>query len=376
MDVNRFSRRQQRLPAGSLTPKGIRFTMALMAKMLRRYQCAPISYQIILGNSLIIFVGAIGGTLITRHLTGLATDLWLILAFTSIGATASILINSKIIQVALRPLHDLSHQIVRHQAGSAQIAGERLSDPDICRLASGLNALVAELDERNRRLRHLSERAIHAHEEERKNIARSLHDDTGQALTTLIISLERLERQLPAEMTEMRSRVGAMSQLASRALNELRATISGLRPSILDDLGLAPAIRWYARQTLDSAGIKFEMHANGEIAALPPEVNITLFRIAQESINNIARHSAAEKAEIRLTQDNQEICLLIQDDGVGFDASANGKSTEGEERWGLAGIQERADLIGAALQVRSQPGQGVSLEVIAPISHTRSVHDG
>ncbi len=342
--------------------------MTLLANLRRRIQCAPISHQIILGNSLIILAGAIGGTLITRHLAGLAADWWLIFAFTTVGATASILINGKIIQAALQPLHDLSQEILRHQPASVAPADDaRLSDPDICQLAAGLNALVAELDERNRRLRQLSERAINAHEAERKDIARSLHDDTGQALTTIIISLERLEKQIPPDLPELKSKIAAVSRLASQTLNELRTVISGLRPSILDDLGLAPAIRWYALQTLEEVGIHFEIHASNDLAGLPSDVNTTLFRIAQEGINNIARHSRARKATITLTQEGDRILMLIQDDGVGFDPGQNGANSDTRQHWGLAGIRERADLIGGMVQVRSHPGEGVALEILAPL---------
>jgi two-component system sensor histidine kinase UhpB len=216
-------------------------------------------------------------------------------------------------------------------------------------------------------LRAVSQRVIHAQEEERRNIARSLHDDTGQALTMLIINLERIEKQLPPNEEEIKDRLASTRQLAAEALEELRKTIRGLRPAILDDLGLAPAIRWYARSVLGETGMQVEIEAPEELIPMPAEVNTTLFRIAQEAVNNIQRHSQAKTARISLKNSGGEVCLRIEDDGSGFVAP----QTQGEairlRHWGLVNIQEWAELVGGSCMVSSEPGKGTLVEVTVPL---------
>lgn len=334
--------------------------------------------QIIIGNSIIILFGAIGGTLLTRHLTDVAADLWLIVLFATIGTTLTILINGWVIRTALRPLHDLSSMVNRIQIEKTGIESRHFteSDPDIRALANALNALVVQLEERNRQLQALSARAINAQEEERKRIARSLHDDTGQALSMLIIDLERLENKLPENNDELFEYLSSIRQLASNTLGNLRKTIYGLRPTMLDDLGLVPAIRWYARSNLEEAGIRVEVVAPEESLSLSSEMKTTLFRIAQEAINNIVKHSNAKSAHITLVKNMDTISLQVEDDGHGFDVTKSSEQAIALHHWGLIGIRERADLVGGKVIVDSKSGLGTQLEVIMPLQLTNEVQDG
>ena len=357
------------------------------------YLCLPIFYRITLGNSLIIILGAIGGTLLTRHLAGRAADLWLIILFASIGITLIVLINGWIIRTALRPLHELRAAVDQLQAGQVSIDAHLLqgTDPDIQQLALSLDAMVKQLEERNLKLRALSKRAINAQEEERKRIARSLHDDTSQALSMLIINLERLENRLPdryaplrdlwprAEqegVVDLQAELSSARQLAMNTLKELRKVIYGLRPTMLDDLGLLPAIRWYARSHLEGAGVRVEFQTPDEILPLSSELKTTLFRIAQEAINNIARHAQAQSAVIRLSQNGQKIYLQVEDDGQGFDVAQTSGQALRLQRLGLLGIQERAELVGGEVTVASRPGQGTRLQISVPLSGRGGDQDG
>ena len=180
------------------------------------------------------------------------------------------------------------------------------------------NSLITQLEASNQQLRILSEQAINAQEEERKRIARSLHDDTGQSLSTLLINLERLEKHIPADNNELVTRLSSIRQMAANSLDGLRSIIYDLRPAILDDLGLLPAIRWYARTNLEEAGIQAELNFPDELPSLPPRLTTTLFRIAQEGVNNIIRHSQARTAVITLGVGENEVYLQIKDDGHGF----------------------------------------------------------
>jgi two-component system sensor histidine kinase UhpB len=334
-------------------------------QQLRR---TPILYRIAIGNAFVIAIGAIGGTYITRLLADQAVDWWLILIFLSIGTTLSVVINFWIIKNALRPLTDLSSLVDQVQNGHSKIDPQFLqpTDPDIYQLAAALDSLVKQLNERNRELRALSEGAINALEEERQQIALTLHDDTGQSLSMLIIQLESLEAQLPSDENLLLEKLAVTRQLAQQSLTNLREIVYGLRPSILDDLGLVPAIRWYARTNLEKAGILVEVNANGSVEPLPPQLNSTLFRITQEAVNNIIRHSQAHNVNIYLTRDGEEILLEVKDDGQGFDLGSVKEAALQSQHLGILGMQERAELVGGKSELFSTPGDGTQILIRVP----------
>lgn len=325
-------------------------------------------YRIAVGNALIIIVGAVGGTLITRHLAREAADLSLILVFAAIGISITVLTNYLIIRAALRPLHELRRLVEQVQGGLSVIDVHLIQDPDpdIKQLAAALNYLVKKLEDRSRNLRALSERAINAQEEERKRIARGLHDETAQALSMLIINLERLEQSLPAESSDLLLKLIANRQLATQTLQDLRKVVFGLRPTILDDLGLVSAIRWYARETLEANGVRVEVEVPADPVPLPAEMETTLFRIAQEAVSNILRHADTESAVITLKYGPGQVCLWVTDHGRGFNVAQTSNRALELRRLGLLGIQERAELIGGDVKVDSTPGQGTRLRVCVP----------
>jgi len=350
-----------------------------LSHLRARLARVPLFTQIVVANSIIIVIGAIGGTLLTSLLTDKAADVWLIILFASVGTTLTIMINGWLIKIALRPLRDLSRLIVKVQTdyeGDATSAEHFYrKEPDIPQMAEGLNSLVTRLEEHNRQLKALSNRVISAQEEERKRIARSLHDDSGQALTMLILNIERLERLIPSGQTELHQKLVKTRQLASQSLSDLREIISGLRPTVLDDLGLVPAIRWYARATLEEVGVRVELNAFEDSGPMNAEIKTTLFRIAQEAINNIVRHSAAKTATITLEKDKSCYLLKVQDDGLGFEVERSSTQAIRMQQWGLLGIRERAELVGGDLRVESQHGKGTIIEVKVPVPDTGSANN-
>src|SRR4030066_432329 len=342
--------------------------------MFRRIQTrlkrTPIFYRIAIGNAPIIILGAIIGTLLTRYLTNITSTLWHFILFASVGILISLALNSYILQVALQPLRDLRLTVNRIQADRAAIDQLLINDtdPDIYQLTKALNSLLTQLDTSNQQLRLLSERAINAQEEERKRIARSLHDDTGQSLSTLIINLERLEHQIPMESADLLNRLRSIREMATDSLECLRSIIYDLRPALLDDLGLLPAIRWYAQTNLEEAGIQVKLDFPDELPSLPHPLTTTLFRVTQEGVNNIIRHSQARNVSINLGVKENEVYLRIQDDGHGFDPAQMSSAAMELQHWGLVGIQERIDLVGGRMSVISDPGQGTTLQVNAPLT--------
>jgi two-component system sensor histidine kinase UhpB len=328
----------------------------------------PILYRIAIGNAFVIAIGAIGGTYITRLLADQAADWWLILLFLGIGTSLSVMINFWIIKNALRPLTDLSSLVDQVQEGSSNIDPQYLqpTDPEILLLAATLDSLVRQLNERNLELRALSESAINALEEERRRIAMALHDDTGQALSMLIINLERLEDQVQPSENQLLTKIVSTREIAQNTLGGLRKIVYGLRPAILDDLGLIPAIRWYARTNLEEVGIMVEINANGEIEPLPAKLKSTFYRITQEAINNILKHSHAKYVEISLHGEEEYIQLKVKDDGIGFDLTKVREQALQLQHLGLLGIEERAELVGGQALINSSPGRGTLIQVELP----------
>ncbi len=342
--------------------------VVVFGRMKQRLLNLSLFNRVLIGNSIVIVFGAVGGTLLTRQLT-LMGNVGLILLFSSLGIFASLLVNYLIIKTALQPLQDVRKMVEQVEATRPRLSHVpvRVADPDIRRLVRAIQAMVGRLERRTRQLRALSERAIAAQEEERKRIARGLHDDTAQALAMLIINLERMEAALPDVEEELKVRLADARQLATLTLEDLRKIVFDLRPTILDDLGLIPAIRWYARFSLQPAGIdvSFEMPEDG--ARIQPHLETLLFRVAQEAVNNVLRHAGAGHVCIRLRKGTTDLRLEVEDDGHGFDVAAATGQAVIQKRLGLLGIQERVALVSGEVRIESSPGRGTRLQALVPL---------
>lgn len=235
-----------------------------------------------------------------------------------------------------------------------------------------LETRVAERTEELRRqqalTRQLLRRAITAQEEERARLSRELHDEIGQTLTAVQLSLDGLARALPAEEAQTRERLDRARRLTEHALADLRRVIAALRPGVLDQLGLLPALSWIADHTLRPLGMKVTIESDGLPKRLPGEIEIVLFRIAQEAMSNVARHSQANHLHIRLHRADGRIVMTLTDDGRGFDLSALADGPNHDRGLGLAGMQERASLAGGQVTIESAPGQGTTVQVVIPIA--------
>lgn len=341
----------------------------LIANVRTRLSRLSLFRRIVIGNAIIIVFGAVIGTLVTRHLAQQAADLWLITLFAVGGITLSLLVDFWIVGAALNPLRDLGRLAKHLQSGDPTVELKN-PDPYTTRMANTLRALFLQLEERNRELHALSERAINAQEEERRAIAQSLHDDTGQALSMLIIHLDRIDERIQPRQKELKQQVADARALAANALTELRRILSGLRPAILDDLGLVPAIRWFARTTLEKVGIRVVVKAPGVPLELSPAITTTLFRIVQEAVSNIVRHAGAGAVTIVLQVSEGSVHLRIEDNGRGFDPGHASRDAVELQRLGLLGIRERAELLGGKFQIESAPENGTRLQVSIPLGGT------
>ncbi|MCL5950620.1 MAG: histidine kinase [Chloroflexi bacterium] len=231
-----------------------------------------------------------------------------------------------------------------------------------------------ELERLNDELRHkemirgqLLVKVITAQEEERKRIARELHDQLAQALSAMSMGMEAAERALPPQLEPLRARLLHAKALATGALEQTHELILGLRPVDLDDLGLIAAMRSYAEQHLVPREVEVEVQVRGNPRRLAPELEITVFRIVQEAINNIGNHAAARHVELKMTFFERSIEVTITDDGCGFDCTGELEHNENDGGGlGLLGMQERATLAAGSFRVESRPGCGTRITIMVP----------
>jgi signal transduction histidine kinase len=220
----------------------------------------------------------------------------------------------------------------------------------------------------------LLERLISAQEEERRRIARELHDEAGQALTMMMMDLARAADALPEGATEAREKLTQSRALAAQTLAELRKMIYDLRPEVLDQLGLVPAMRSYVRSRLEAENVKTRLRFVGlDQERLSPEVEITLFRIVQEAVTNIIRHSGASEVDIEVVRKGSIVTATVSDDGKGFDAEA---ALQAPESWGLRGIRERVAVVGGELSIESGPGRGTRIRISIPVPDEQEFANG
>ena len=219
-------------------------------------------------------------------------------------------------------------------------------------------------------IRHLSRQLIGAIEEERKRLARDLHDEFGQALTTLHFGVEALSNALPEELTELKSRCDESITLIQELGEDIRNISSELRPGMLDHLGLVPTLKWYiADFAKRMGGLRVDFRTVGIKERPSPEIEIVLYRILQEALNNIAKHSEAKQVSVLLTYSHPNLICTIKDDGVGFEQTEGMVPFgSGKQGIGLLGMRERVGSVGGTIDIRSRSAQGTMIRVELPTS--------
>ena len=212
----------------------------------------------------------------------------------------------------------------------------------------------------------LFKRVMTAQEAERQRIARELHDETGQGLTALGMGIRAVGNKIDARRNpQIAENIVKLEKLVSHSLDELQRLIADLRPSHLDDLGLAAALRWFAGVVEERSSLSVQVAVAGEEHRLDDQVKLALFRIVQEALNNVIKHAAAENVWICLAFLPGVVSVNIRDDGRGFNHSD--LKQRGEAIWGLAGMQERAGILGGECRIQSAIGSGSQIEVTIPV---------
>ena len=230
--------------------------------------------------------------------------------------------------------------------------------------------LYAEVLESRERVQHLSHRLIEAQEEERRHMARELHDEVGQELTGLRLALEQIGRLPPAERD---ARLAVAHQATQELIARIRALSLDLRPAMLDDGGLLPALLWQLRRFHDRTGIAVDLRHQGLEQRLPPAVETVAYRVVQEALTNIARHAGIGRASIRLLAAPAQLLVQVRDSGRGFVLAA---AMRAGRSGGLTGMQERVALLGGTMSIETALGEGTVLTVDLPLDEAARLPPG
>ncbi|MCL4508902.1 MAG: sensor histidine kinase [Chloroflexi bacterium] len=333
----------------------------------------PLFQKLLIANTALVALGTVFGYWFTRHYATQTNAWWTVVVGVS-SVAVSLLINSVILRAALSAIEPLRQTVeqVRRGNRSARVQRPFFSDPDLDRLGQTLNRLLDtvevqqhELEAQLRRVQALSAAVIRAQEQERRRIALELHDEASQALTAIIVG-HRVIDQLE-DIKEVRKQSRALRELTAATLDDLHRLIVELRPGLLEERGLGPAIRWHASEFSHRFGIPVQVRVDGLQERLSAEIETGLFRIVQEALTNIARHAQAQHVRVLLQRITAEIMVVVEDDGVGFDVHE--VRTEADlPGLGLIGMHERATALHGMCCITSHSGVGTRVEVHIPDS--------
>ena len=224
--------------------------------------------------------------------------------------------------------------------------------------------LMETIRNHSQELRGLTKRLFQSQEEERRRIARELHDEAGQALTGIKLGLDRLEDAVPPEAKAFRKEIEEIRNMLVRTSSEIRRLSYHLHPAVLIDLGLEPALDLYFAEASDHSGLDIEFHMVGFDSRVESGIETVLYRFAQEALNNTLKHSQASNFYVSIIKSYPKIIFLAEDNGIGFDGLSAGTA---KMSLGLLGMRERADLLGGTFQIRTQPGEGTRLRIEIPL---------
>ena len=333
---------------------------------LRRALGVPLAWKLV-GKDVVVGV-LTALAVISLHDAGAGTAG--LLAAVAGAVAVSLLSSFFIVRLALRPLESLEATADRVWRGDfgARVPESLLADPDLSRLGNTLNLLLDGIERDRGRMRRLATQIVAAQDEERSRVARELHDSVAQTLAALVMQLGAAKRGTEDEAAARQ--FGLLRDIAGDALEEVRLLSHTVYPRVLDDLGLAAALEWLARQADESEGLSVTVRADDAVPAdLPKPQASALYRVAQESLRNAVRHAEARALRFELAREGNAVTLAVTDDGRGFDvAEAEGR----RPGMGLFAMRERVALVDGVLEIESAPGHGTRVRASVPITAGRS----
>jgi signal transduction histidine kinase len=351
-------------------PRGLREANAVAAD--QGYSLASVStsdgqvldaaYPIMDGKSGTIRLG-----LTRQRLEGQVNGLTFnLLALTGAVLVAGLLVGYLLATFLTQPLSRLAEAARAVGRGELSRRVDVPGEGEVGEVAVAFNAMTERLQEKEEERRQLLAKVMGAHEEERKRIARELHDEAGQALTSLLLGLKHLE-DTSAQVSN-KATAAELRSLTAHTLDLMRDMALELRPSTLDDLGLVAALERYVAEYGRKHRLAADFHAGGlDGGRLGPQSETAVYRIAQEALTNVVRHAEAGGVSVLLERHDGHVVLVVEDDGVGFDVEAVRRFGAPAAKLGIVGMEERAALVGGSLTIESYPGSGTAVFVEVPL---------
>ncbi|MGC4191912.1 MAG: sensor histidine kinase [Thermomicrobiales bacterium] len=318
-----------------------------------RVLSVPIFYKVLVANMGIVLVGAVTGTWVTARMVtspNHSPNPWLILVFVAAGFVLSAIVNVIVLRAAFQPIDSLERvaEAVRRGDLSARAEPITFGDPQLARLAETFNDTLGRLQQDQEQLRRLAVQVIGAQEDERKRIARELHDDTAQMLFAQLL---RIAAMKSAPDGTLGAQVDQLEAMTVEAIEAVRRLALELRPPALDDLGLREALEGLTQRYSEQMGTPVAFRTLGLRERLDPAVELVLYRVAQEALTNAAKHARARHVSVTIERADGTVVLDVLDDGIGF---AKDLSSIDERRGlglGLFGMEERVMLVGGSLGI-------------------------
>lgn len=253
-----------------------------------------------------------------------------------------------------------------NRAANEEIVRRRLVESTLRRSERRQRRLVAEAQRLHTQLRHVTHQILHAQEEERRKISRELHDEVAQILAGINVRLAALSKSASIEPRDLRKRVAQTQRFVEEAIEVVHRFARELRPSMLDDLGLVPALRSYIRDLPASKGLRIRLEEGAGIETLDNPRSTVLYRVAQEALTNVIRHAHAREVTVRLRKIGGAVRIEVRDDGKSFRVDRIKRSKSGR-RLGLLGMRERVEMVGGKLTIESTPGEGTTVRADVPL---------
>lgn len=331
----------------------------------------PILYKVLIANAVIVMAGAVFGTYATARFAQqdiVPSREGLALLFAGLGVVLSLAVNYWVLKVAFEPLDSLERvaTAVRNGDFTARTEPWRFGDPQLLRFSDTFNQTLDELQRDREQLHLLANQVIQAQEDERQRISRELHDDTAQVLFAQLLRLTALKA---SSNDEVRRLAEELENMTVEAIESVRRLALELRPPALDDLGLREALGEAAQRYEDQTGIVPDYTIDGVKERLSPEVELVLYRVAQEALTNILKHAEPSRVNIWLTRSNDAVVLTVEDDGRGFDVDAARVRDGRGLGLGLFGMEERVQLVGGTLSIEQVRPHGTRLTARIPIDN-------
>lgn len=342
--------------------------------MLEKMRRMPLRFKVLVANATIVLLGAVFGTWITFLVAsrGEGDELvYLAIGFALFGGVASIIVNRMVVERALNPLDEIVATAERVKEGdlSARTGIDPMRDRDLEQIVVSFNGALDRVESDGARIKDLVNRVIAAQEDERKRIARELHDDTSQVLFAQLL---RVSAMKASDNPEIREIAESLETMFAESMEAVRRLGHELRPPSLDDLGIREATEALVQRMAERSDVDIEFSYFGSLSRLETEVELVLYRVAQEALTNMWKHAHASKASVTLNSRTDGVELIVEDNGRGFDPADETPSDGRGLGLGVFGMQERVDLVGGILEVVGNRNPGTRVRAWIPAGNGSS----